>query len=410
MFIVGFRINTNVDALSAYNALAKVNKEALTSQLRIASGKRINSVADDTTGFMVGKSLEAKNEVQKSQLNNASAAKNYLATAESSLSQINDLLIKIAGKSADAQDPTKDKSAIAGDIRAIAGEIDSIMKNTSFNGHNLLAQSDGSALAISDTFGIGGNDFTADFASDSYLKAGDLKTALHGTASTLPGFYVGQDKTYRVGGVDVTGYTGPDTTSSVEISLKDGSSKSFSMNLTHNETLYNIAIAFSTAASDATISVGIPDMAASTGNLSILSGDPGTMTPDPDKAVMGVTTTSGFDVVSLLGLNEEASSGGGLMADDTDSVLTAAQNISTVTDNVRASLGRIGNLTQTVDMRSTYLTNSISSNSASISYLFDADMASEQINATKNGILGQAATSMLSQLNSAPQAVLSLFR
>jgi flagellin len=40
--------------------------------------------------------------------------------------------------------------------------------------------------------------------------------------------------------------------------------------------------------------------------------------------------------------------------------------------------------------------------------LFDADMAMEQLNATKSSIGGQAATSMLAQLNFAPQAVLQL--
>jgi len=42
--------------------------------------------------------------------------------------------------------------------------------------------------------------------------------------------------------------------------------------------------------------------------------------------------------------------------------------------------------------------------------LFDADMAMEQLNATKAQIGGQVATAMLSQLNSQPQQILSLFR
>ncbi|MDP4174345.1 MAG: flagellin [Bacteroidota bacterium] len=47
---------------------------------------------------------------------------------------------------------------------------------------------------------------------------------------------------------------------------------------------------------------------------------------------------------------------------------------------------------------------------ASVSRLFDADMAMEQLNATKGTIGAQAATAMLSQLNSAPQNILQLFR
>ena len=37
---MGFRVNTNIDALSAYYNLAKVNNDLTKSQLRIASGQK----------------------------------------------------------------------------------------------------------------------------------------------------------------------------------------------------------------------------------------------------------------------------------------------------------------------------------------------------------------------------------
>ena len=43
---MGFGINSNIDALRAYNALATVNASTTKAQLRLATGKRINSVAD----------------------------------------------------------------------------------------------------------------------------------------------------------------------------------------------------------------------------------------------------------------------------------------------------------------------------------------------------------------------------
>jgi len=46
---------------------------------------------------------------------------------------------------------------------------------------------------------------------------------------------------------------------------------------------------------------------------------------------------------------------------------------------------------------------------ATISRLFDADMAMEQLKATRGSILQQAGTAMLAQLNFAPQQVLQLF-
>ena len=48
--------------------------------------------------------------------------------------------------------------------------------------------------------------------------------------------------------------------------------------------------------------------------------------------------------------------------------------------------------------------------SSDLSRLFDANMALEQLNATRGSILAQAGTAMLAQLNSSPQQVLQLFR
>ena len=57
-----------------------------------------------------------------------------------------------------------------------------------------------------------------------------------------------------------------------------------------------------------------------------------------------------------------------------------------------------------------YLTSSIANNTALISSIFDADMAMEQLNATKGQIGTQIGTAMLGTLNAAPQSLLSLFR
>ena len=73
----------------------------------------------------------------------------------------------------------------------------------------------------------------------------------------------------------------------------------------------------------------------------------------------------------------------------------------------RATFGAIQNRLQyTLDNVSTYEENL----SASLSRIRDVDMASEMVNFSKEQILQQAGTSMLSQANSAPQAVLKLLQ
>ncbi len=143
-----FRVNTNVSALKGYYELARVNAQTEKAQLKLASGKRILHVSDDTSGFNIGNALNRKISTMKAALGNIGSAKDMLATAEGALIGINELITRIEGKMADATDPAKDRSAIASDIRALAVEIDNILKVTRFNDVNLLSGSGASGVAI----------------------------------------------------------------------------------------------------------------------------------------------------------------------------------------------------------------------------------------------------------------------
>jgi flagellin len=158
-----FRINTNIDALKAYYNLSKINSDLTQSQLRIASGKKLNRVADDTSGFNVGTSLQGKLKIMEGALGNISAAKDLLSTAESNLLGINDLLTKIEGKLSDATNPTADPTAIGEDIKALATEIHSKLKSSKFNNTNLLFSAAGSGFVFS--VGELGDTLKLDFAS-----------------------------------------------------------------------------------------------------------------------------------------------------------------------------------------------------------------------------------------------------
>lgn len=158
-----FRINTNIDALKAYYNLSKINSDLTQSQLRIASGKKLNRVADDTSGFNVGTSLQGKLKIMEGALGNIAAAKDLLSTAESNLLGINDLLTKIEGKLSDATNPTADPTAIGEDIKALATEIHSKLKSSKFNNTNLLFSAAGSGFVFS--VGELGDTLKLDFAS-----------------------------------------------------------------------------------------------------------------------------------------------------------------------------------------------------------------------------------------------------
>jgi len=154
-----FRINTNVGALKAYNALAKINAKSQMAQLRLATQKRINSVGDDTSGFNVGKSLDSKVTIMQSAQRNVGSAQDLLATAESQLISIKDMITQIRGKVADASNPTSDSSAIAKDIQAIADEMASALGGTKFNNTTLLQSvSNGAGAGFTFQTGVSSSD------------------------------------------------------------------------------------------------------------------------------------------------------------------------------------------------------------------------------------------------------------
>ena len=68
------------------------------------------------------------------------------------------------------------------------------------------------------------------------------------------------------------------------------------------------------------------------------------------------------------------------------------------------------NFTQRLDIKENTLNVAITNAQSTISRLFDADMAKQQLIATKDSIMSQTATAMLAQLNAAPQQILQLFR
>jgi flagellin len=285
---MGFQINTNIGALKAYNALSSLNSKTQKAQLRLATQKRINSVADDTSGFNVGKALDQKVKLMQAAQGNVGSAKDMLATAESQLISIKDMLTQIRSKVADASNPAADKSAIANDIKSIGLEIDSTIATTKFNDTNLL---------------------------------------MSGSTGTGTGF------------------------------------------------------AFQTgAASTDTLNV----------NYGSFIGGAGTVAGGSATNVHAEVAT---DLGAIIGV-----ASGTIAALDIDDFETAVDN----------ALGSIGNYVQRLDAKDDSLTSAIANSQASVSRLFDADMAQEQLNATRSSIGGQAATAMLAQLNFAPQAVLQL--
>ena len=115
-------VATNVGALSATKAASAVNKSMETSMARLASGKRINSAADDSAGLAIASRLTAEARGLDMAARNAADAQAMLNTIESAHNEITNILQRMRELAVQgANDTTATK--IATNIRLGADEL-----------------------------------------------------------------------------------------------------------------------------------------------------------------------------------------------------------------------------------------------------------------------------------------------
>jgi flagellin len=168
----GSRINTPISAYNALNALNSVNSKLATEQLRLATGKRINSVGDDPSGYTIAKQMESRSSMMGAAVNNVGDAQSMLSTAEEALQTIRDLFTTIKEKGVAASNPTSDTTALTSDVNQLSTEISDIVNNTNFNGKKLFNSSFSAAFTIDDNstkLTISFNASTATFGTVSSL-------------------------------------------------------------------------------------------------------------------------------------------------------------------------------------------------------------------------------------------------
>src|SRR5438552_15616770 len=75
------RIRTNISALNALNALEGINSQLTQTNLRLATGKRINSSGDDPAGLSLANTLDLRARKVAMAERNVGDAQNVLSTS-----------------------------------------------------------------------------------------------------------------------------------------------------------------------------------------------------------------------------------------------------------------------------------------------------------------------------------------
>jgi flagellin len=191
----GARIRTNTPAENAYTSLQASSQIIARSQLRLSTGKRINSAADDVAGYITSRALLARNGSLRAALTAVSDASNTTNIAQDGLDNINNLLTQIKDAASTASSGalgTDEKIALAKAAFRLSEQIQTVVDSTVFGGQQLLS---------------GG--FTADFVI-GYNASNSLLTLQIGldTGSSASNFNIDGDFLLTTTGANFAGVTG----------------------------------------------------------------------------------------------------------------------------------------------------------------------------------------------------------
>ncbi|MEG1846841.1 MAG: flagellin [Lachnospiraceae bacterium] len=135
------KINYNMSAIIANNALTNSDNALASSLERLSSGFKINHAKDNAAGLAIAKRMHTQIEGLKIASSNAGNGISVIETAEGALSEIQDMLQRmneLAVKAANGTSKEEDKVAIQKEVEQLGKEIERVAADTEFNGQTLL--------------------------------------------------------------------------------------------------------------------------------------------------------------------------------------------------------------------------------------------------------------------------------
>ena len=135
------KINTNVNALTATNALTKNSRDMQLTMQRLSTGQRINGASDDAAGIAIATSMTAQINGLNAAVRNANDGISLLQTADGALSETSSLLQRmreLAVLSVNDTYSSAQKTAMSTEYVSLASQITQIASNTQFNGTKVL--------------------------------------------------------------------------------------------------------------------------------------------------------------------------------------------------------------------------------------------------------------------------------
>jgi len=184
-------LGSNIASLQAQRRLGQSSEALGRVYERLSSGQRINKASDDAAGLAIADSLRADQRIASVAIRNANDGISAIAIADSALSEIGNVLTRLAElaeQSANGTFSETQRSALQNEFVALGSEIERIAVTTEFNGVQLL--SGGANLTLQ----VG---FNSESTSQIDIQSvqGTLENLGLGTASGMLNFSVSGEGT-----------------------------------------------------------------------------------------------------------------------------------------------------------------------------------------------------------------------
>ncbi len=135
------RINTNVSALRAQRSTSEHTKQIESSSGKLSSGTRVRNAADDAASLSIGNKQKTNIRSQGQAIRNANDAVSLLQTAEGSMGEISNMLVRLRELSVQAASghlQDSDRGMINNEYMALRREMERIARSSRFMGTDLL--------------------------------------------------------------------------------------------------------------------------------------------------------------------------------------------------------------------------------------------------------------------------------
>ena len=382
-------VNTNIASLNTQRNLNTSSNALNTSLQRLSTGSRINSAKDDAAGLQIANRLTSQVNGLNVAVKNSNDGISMAQTAEGALQQSTTILQRMRDlslQSANGSNSEGERKALNSEVTELKKELNRISNTTTFGGKKLLDGNFGTTTfqvgsAANETISVKIDEMSTSSLKGKYYE-GSVAAAT-GTASASGTVTVS-------GSVNGTGF-------SVQVSVASGTTAAqFSQSVATAINDANVGVGAFVNDAGVTTLVSGQNTAGTANALSALSvsGTVAGITGGAYTAAAAVTETemTNIDVSTVQGAQE--------------SVIVIDQAIQSI-DKQRADLGAVQNRFENTIGN---LQNIAENVSAARGRIQDTDFAAETANLTKNQILQQAGTAILSQANQLPQAVLSLLQ